>query len=771
MSSQRIQFTSAFLSSGASRQRHGSIWTSSGKFYYASCHQIVVCQLESTSQGSILVAKHTLVGHTKVVLCLTHFPSTSLVASSGADGDVRLWLDQECVQVLTGHKAPVHALACLKIDSNYYLASSDSLGQTCIWTRSNEEAPFSLYQSWTLKNQYSLCLAMAIQPGSKNPMLASGTTKALLHIYLENKQENKFEEALTLSGHEGWVYCLSFTTVTETSFQDCPENNLEVGDLLLASGGMDKYIRLWRFTTKNVFGNSIQNLSLNSSITHFQNFSSTKSGQMSTKAFVLHYPPSPPFYVFLDSVMFGHDDLINQVAWTPSGPLRLLSGSSDKSIFVWSFQENSWSTMARVGEQGGTEQIFYSVNWSPVQTNLFCATSYSGAVYIWGMKDKACQLIFSCTGHIAPVKKIIFDPTHQFLLTCSLDRTTRMFAPLTKLATWHEFSRIQIHGYDINTVAMLDSFTLCSGADEKVLRVFSMPTDTAKLLSTHGVPIDVTRACASLATLPALGLSNKATNDQEETIPAGLSLALPTESQLLRDTLWPEIEKLYGHPNEIIAATCSPSHIASTCKTNQNAMIRIHSRSWQLVQELAFHTLTVNALKFSPTSHRYLLSAGRDRSWALWKKRESGFQLFKSAEKCHARIIWDVDWDPDEQFFVTASRDKSIKVWELLENEVPCVYQLTLPEAVTSIAVNHIKADYFIAAGDELGCIHIFRSENDLKKWDLVHVISQQYGHTLAVNSICWGGTLTKGVYLASCSEDHSLRVYSVKVNFEEDSM
>lgn len=41
--------------------------------------------------------------------------------------------------------------------------------------------------------------------------------------------------------------------------------------------------------------------------------------------------------------------------------------------------------------------------------------------------------------------------------------------------TWHEISRPQIHGYDMQCLAMVGKFQFVSGADEKVLRVFQAP--------------------------------------------------------------------------------------------------------------------------------------------------------------------------------------------------------------------------------------------------------------------------------------------------------
>lgn len=57
--------------------------------------------------------------------------------------------------------------------------------------------------------------------------------------------------------------------------------------------------------------------------------------------------------------------------------------------------------------------------------------------------------------------------------------------------TWHEISRPQIHGYDMQCLAMVGRFQFVSGADEKVLRVFKAPRNFVEnFANLVGTPVE-----------------------------------------------------------------------------------------------------------------------------------------------------------------------------------------------------------------------------------------------------------------------------------------
>ncbi|KAJ4463191.1 hypothetical protein C8J55DRAFT_380290, partial [Lentinula edodes] len=98
----------------------------------------------------------------------------------------------------------------------------------------------------------------------------------------------------------------------------------------------------------------------------------------------------------------------------------------------------------------------------------------------------------------------------------------------------------------------------------------------------------------------------------------------PFEGELASVTLWPEVEKVFGHGYESIALATSSSrqYIASACKalSPEHAVVRIHdTTTYQPVGEpLTGHSLTVTQIAFSPDD-QLILTVSRDRSWRLYQ--------------------------------------------------------------------------------------------------------------------------------------------------------
>jgi elongator complex protein 2 len=284
-------------------------------------------------------------------------------------------------------------------------------------------------------------------------------------------------------------------------------------------------------------------------------------------------------------------------------------------------------------------------------------------------------------------------------------------------ASWHEFSRPQIHGYDLNCIDTITNTQFISGADEKLLRVFDEPDGVADILSRLcGIEKPAGTVLPDAANIPVLGLSNKAIEaigddeapvvngeDRDAPDPASIvhksTLKLddpPLEDHLARHMLWPEREKLYGHGYEInvVASSHDGAVVATTCRASSidHAVIRLYdTNEWREINPvLKAHTLTVTGLQFSPDDE-YLLSVGRDRQYCLWKRSTKipmEYTLAYNDAKAHTRMILSASWAPQAagRVFATGGRDKIIKIWKLSGEIIACVQSISTEVPVTAIA-------------------------------------------------------------------------------------
>uniref|UniRef100_A0A8B9MED8 Elongator complex protein 2 n=1 Tax=Accipiter nisus TaxID=211598 RepID=A0A8B9MED8_9AVES len=588
-------------------------------------------------------------------------------------------------------------------------------------------------------------------------------------------------------------------------------------DLFLASCAQDCLIRIWKVCTKS------------------EQFPETEDDSIRLKENVFTVKDTDTAYaIALESVLAGHENWVYAVHWQPSfskdgsmqQPMRILSASMDKTVIIWEPDKESgvWLEQVRVGEVGGNTLGFFDCQFSP-DGSMIVAHAFHGALHLWkqatvNKKEWTPEVVIS--GHFNSVEDVKWDPEGEFIISVGSDQTTRLFAPWKRKqeteVTWHEIARPQVHGYDMRCLAMIGRFQFVSGADEKVLRVFRAPKNFIENFSNiTGIPME--KLCSHQspdlpegATVPALGLSNKAVFEGililDYLVPY-LSMLYkclsepPPEDHLLQNTLWPEIQKLYGHGYEIFCVACNNSNtvIASACKASKKehaAIILWSATSWKKLQSLSFHNLTVTQLAFSPND-KFLLAVSRDRNWSLWRKQDSSesgpvFSCCAYTDKntaVHSRIIWSCDWTPDSKYFITGSRDKKVIIWgqcnlsvttegNMLDSIKPCSTVLDAGDSVTAVSISHVLTPdgrYIVAVGLENGKIILYTwkqsgQEPTLADWTMCVEMDNSQSHALAVKRLCWrhhagraghnDQNSSEWLQLASCGADHCVKIFNV---------
>ncbi|XP_078613417.1 elongator complex protein 2-like [Branchiostoma floridae x Branchiostoma japonicum] len=818
-----------FISAACNRSPFSLSWGRNGLILYGSGNLVAVYQPKNGEEsGSVL---ETLSQHTAKVTCVRWIPkgngepSDEFVVGS-ADKTASLWRRQdskfEVVSVLRGHSAAVTIAEAMYVptsnkDEFWTLLGTSSVDSTVrIWERRQGSDEVTCQQTVCCGNSFALDLALSTLPTLSVPVLACGWDDDRIHLWV--RQGESFREVATLKRHEDWVRGVEFTANDE-------------GDLLLASCGQDCFIRVWKITLQ-----------------HGEEQVTEDEIRVKEKSFTIqHGDKSQSYAVVLEAVLAGHENWIYGVHWQPAvfndgsrhQPLSLLSASMDKTMILWKPDPTSgiWLDQDRVGEVGGNTLGFLGCQFSPDGQSII-AHGFQGALHLWHHADLTQQASWepgvTVGGHFDGVEDIAWDPAGgEFLLSVSLDRTTRLFAPWRREGLkphWYELGRPQIHGYAINCLAMVSRYQFVSGGDEKVLRVFDAPKNFLQnLKNVAGVDISkdmVEREVSNVpegASVPALGLSNKAlyegelsvAEDADREIPSSFSeqypqmyykpLELhkpPTEEHLLQNTLWPETQKLYGHGYELFCVACNRQGtlVASACKASKSehaAILLWDTSSWRQVGCLENHSLTVTQLCFSHSGDM-LLSVSRDRTWALFRRQpaeQADGELFRriaytdKKTSVHTRIIWGCSWSHDDDYFATASRDKKVVVWGRRPDHSPaegclgefCARSTTLDVGEAATAVDFAPVltgskGYCLAIGKESGTVVLYCWDpaGGKEDWTLQTTIDRSnLGHCLAVRRLAWRPTTgnteseerNKYLQLASCGDDFTVRIFNISVD------
>ncbi|XP_076360831.1 elongator complex protein 2 isoform X2 [Tachypleus tridentatus] len=727
----------------------------------------------------------------------------------------------QCEVIFSGHSSVVSTADAVWLPGDpeiLFVVTTSADSTMKIWKRTEQTEPDCL-QTVSFGNAFALNVKLTLLPGTTAPLLAVARDTGQIQLFVQDSKE-LFSCVHSLIGHEDWVRGLDF----------CID---EMGDLLLSSCSQDCFLRIWRVSPRQP---GFQDVSSSNTVHAIQ--------EIKLKENLLWAYSAGKEYLFavsLESVLTGHEDWVYSVHWQlpqqaedrTFQPMRLLSSSMDKTMILWEPDEESgvWLEKVRVGEVGGNTLGFYGGVFSP-DGNSILAHGYHGAFHLWHYNSESDSwdpgVVWG--GHFSAVQDLVWDPEGEYLLSCSSDQTTRLHGPWVQESgelSWYEIARPQVHGYDLSCIAVVNRYKFVSGADEKVLRILEAPRNFLEnfyQICNVDVSADTCTELSNLpkgANVPSLGLSNKAvfeqdlitSTNQEKKHPKDqypdsyftpLSLkAPPSEEHLLQNTLWPEVQKLYGHGFEVFAVACSHTGtiIASACKANKPehaCIILWNTLTWKQQGQLYSHSLTVTQLAFSPND-QYLLAVSRDRTWSLFEQKldkiGTVYERVAYSDKktgIHGRIIWGCAWSHDGLFFATASRDKKVILWGEKtdkEQQKSCLGRfgtrssvLGLEDAVTAVdfcPVSIQNSRYLLAVGLDSGLIYLYKwcGHQGGDQWLCVTKLDKCMGHHSTVKRLkfspklgkagCRGktGTDQDVVQLASCSTDDTVKVYNVKLS------
>lgn len=417
---------------------------------------------------------HTYVQHTKRVNTVkwlkSHNSPCEQYFLSGSDDKLAIFWnaknkdDVKSVQLI-GHESGVNAVEGLQRSNDDWLLATAAADCTIkVWTynESKDDKP-QCKQTILLRTGYCFTLRLSLLPKSEQILLAFAADDESIALWAEHLENDNFQPVHKLLGHEDWVRGLDFVQ--------------EGDDLLLASSSQDHFLRLWRIaprTEEQVRNNKVDLINL---------LDNALDSEIRVEEKILQLSSNSWFAVSLESVLYGHDGWVYGIHWHKSAEhgLRLLSSSIDKTMIIWQQTDENgiWMEKVRLGDVGGNSLGFFGGKFSADGKSVM-GHSYQGGFHLWtqSAENESNWLPqVNAGGHFGEVRDLAWEQSGEYLMSLSADQTTRIHAPwnVQDNSTWHELARPQVHGYDMQALALLSRYKFASGAEEKIVRTFQAP--------------------------------------------------------------------------------------------------------------------------------------------------------------------------------------------------------------------------------------------------------------------------------------------------------
>uniref|UniRef100_A0A2K6T1U7 Notchless protein homolog 1 n=1 Tax=Saimiri boliviensis boliviensis TaxID=39432 RepID=A0A2K6T1U7_SAIBB len=375
----------------------------------------------------------SLEGHSEAVISVAFSPTGKYLASGSGDTTVRFWdLSTETPHfTCKGHRHWVLSISWSPDGKK--LASGCKNGQILLWDPSTGKQV-----GRTLTGHSKWITGLSWEPLHVNPecrYVASSSKDGTVRIW--DTTAGRCERILT--GHTQSVTCLRWG-----------------GDGLLYSASQDRTVKVWRAhdgvlcRTLQGHGHWVNTMALSTDY-------ALRTGAFEPAEASVNPQDLQGSLQELKERALSRYNLVRG-----QGPERLVSGSDDFTLFLWSPAEDKKPLTRMTGHQALINQVLFSPD-----SRIVASASFDKSIKLWD--GRTGKYLASLRGHVAAVYQIAWSADSRLLVSGSSDSTLKVWdVKAQKLATDLPGHADEVYAIDWSP----DGQRVASGGKDKCLRIW-----------------------------------------------------------------------------------------------------------------------------------------------------------------------------------------------------------------------------------------------------------------------------------------------------------
>ncbi|MFG6102338.1 sigma factor-like helix-turn-helix DNA-binding protein [Leptothoe sp. EHU-05/26/07-4] len=570
------------------------------------------------------------------------------------------------------------------------------------------------------------------------PYLAAGDTNGHIHIW----NALTYQKRTYWQGHLGWVRSLAFNR----------------DNTLIATGGDDSKLRLWRFHPSPENQPSLNNISLVWEKVDFPDWVRSVTFHPERELVAC----SSRSTIYLYSVRTGKElkrlqergeesstptssETLRYITFNQAGN-QIASCGDDTYIRVWDWEKRQRVFMSST--ETGHEDWARSVVFSPCSQYLV-SSGDDQTVRIWDLESQTCIRVLR--GHTDRVRSVAVSPDGCYVGSGSDDGTVILWD--FHLGT--QISKSQIHDSRVWSVAFYQHHSdtlLASGGDDRSV-VLSKVSATPNSWTHPMEPLKILRGFARGSRSVAVLSCARQTSDLDLIVSGGNDWHIKLWQSFQEDPNTP-IRDLAGHTGRIWGVTAHAEWVASA---SDDGTVRIWDlESGSCVKVLIGHQHWVRTVAFNP-SGTMLASGGDDRQIYLWQL-PTGMKL--QLLEGHQHWIRTVAFSPDGKYLASGGDDKAIYLWDVRKYKVIRKFKERHQHRIRSVSFKPFPKSQsnprlLLASGSDDGKVIIW----DVEMGEYLHCFEDEH-RTAGVKSVAFS---PDSCWMASGSDDHRIYVWDTR--------